>query len=88
MGIRPSAKAEYSLSVIPFSHDIVFADLDRLIRSRPRSTQMGAANPVRGVSSQDITISNQSGLQCRGNRERHETEVTSRYFTGTDTDAS
>ena len=31
MGIRPSAKAEYSLSVIPFSHDIVFADLDRLI---------------------------------------------------------
>ena len=39
-------------------------------------------------SSQDITISNKSGLQCRGNRERHETEVTSRYFTGTGTDAS
>ena len=31
---------------------------------------------------------NKSGLQCRGNRERHETEVTSRYFTGTGTDAS
>ena len=34
MGIRPSAKAEYSLSVIPFSHDIVFADLDRLIQNK------------------------------------------------------
>ena len=36
MGIRPSAKAEYSLSVIPFSHDIVFADLDRLIQNKER----------------------------------------------------
>ena len=37
MGIRPSAKAEYSLSVIPFSHDIVFADLDRLIQNERKN---------------------------------------------------
>ena len=36
MGIRPSAKAEYSLSVIPFSHDIVFADLDQLIQNKEK----------------------------------------------------
>ena len=39
MGIRPSAKAEYSLSVIPFSHDIVFADLDRLIQNKRKNSK-------------------------------------------------